>query len=266
MSRIEYKYRLNKKQLDNLKADLAPHVIHDDYSGKMPEKKYTVKSIYLDTSALDFYQEKLSGIKRRKKVRIRGYNQASEDAIIFLEVKRKNGPTINKSRAAVKHKNLPDLMSEGDIKKYVFGTQQGSQQYRSANYFFYYVQKLSLIPAIKVMYEREAFYYKFNEKLRITIDTNLRSSLNVSFKKLHNEENVMYAMPGSAILEIKFETEIPVWLQNILTKYNLSSQALSKYTHSLESHSKYERQLQRSLHGLAKYNEFKYYPRKERNI
>ena len=145
-----------------------------------------------------------------------------------------------------------------DIKKYVFSTKSGSQQYRSANYFLYYVQKLSLIPAIKVIYEREAFFYKFDERLRITFDTNLRSSLNVSFKNLHDEENLMYAMPGRAILEIKFETDIPLWLQNILTKYNLGSQALSKYTNCLESHSKFERQLQRSLHGLAKYNEFKY--------
>ncbi len=115
-----------------------------------------------------------------------------------------------------------------------------------------------------MIYERKAFYYQFNDKLRITIDSNLRSSLDVTLKNLHNEENLTYAMPGKAILEVKFESEIPVWLRNILIKFNLSQQALSKYTNCLDTHSKYERQLQRSLHGLARYNEFKYYPRKER--
>jgi len=264
MPRIEYKYSIHNGMIQDLIREISPRVKHDYYSEIRPGKKYTVRSIYLDTSALDFYQEKLSGIKRRKKVRVRGYNEASDDGTIFLEVKRKNGPTIKKSRAAVKFKNLGNLMSEGDIKKYVFSTKSGSQQYRSANYFFYYIQKLSLIPAIKVMYEREAFFYKFDERLRITFDSNLRSSLNVSFKNLHDEENLTYAMPGKAILEIKFETEIPLWMQNILTRYNLGSQALSKYTNCLETHSKFERQLQRSLHGLAKYNEFKYYHRNER--
>jgi hypothetical protein len=264
MPRIEYKYSIHEGIIPDLIREISPHVRHDYYSEIMPGKKYTVRSIYLDTTALDFYQEKLSGIKRRKKVRVRGYNEASDNSTIFLEVKRKNGPTIKKSRAAVKYRNLGNLMSEGDIIKYVSSKEGGSQQYRSANHFFYYVQKLSLIPAIKVIYEREAFFYKFDERLRITIDSNLRSSLNVSFKNLYHEENVMYAMPGKAILEIKFETEIPLWMQNILTRYNLGSQALSKYTNCLDTHSKFERQLQRSLHGLAKYNEFKYYHRNER--
>ena len=265
MARLENKYLVSNKQIPDLEQTLSPYVRYDRFSEIMDQKRYTVRSIYLDTSALDFYQEKLSGIKKRKKVRIRGYNQKSDNSFIFLEVKKKNGPTIKKLRAAVKYNDLPRLIAEGDIEKYVISANGSAPHYNDANSFFYYLQTLSLIPAIKVIYERKAFYYEFNDKLRITIDSNLRSSLDVSLKNLHNEENLTYAIPGKAILEVKFESEIPVWLQNILIKFNLSQQALSKYTNCLDTHSKYERQLQRSLHGLARYNEFQYYPRKERS-
>ena len=266
MARIEYKYLLSKRQIPEIIRALSPHVRYDYYSDIMEDKKYTVRSIYLDTTALDFYQEKLSGIKRRKKVRIRGYNDETANSKVFLEIKRKNGPTIKKSRATVEFKNLQNLLTDGDIKKYVVSSNGSAPPYQAANHFFYYLQKMSLIPAIKVIYEREAFFYKFNKNLRITLDSNLRSSLDVSIKNLHFEENLTYAMPEKAILEIKFETEIPLWLQNILTQFKLSHQAISKYTNCLDTHSKYERQLQRSLHGLARYNEFKFYPRTERNI
>ncbi len=265
MARIENKYLLSERMLPELKQALAPYLIYDRYSEAMKDKSYTVRSVYLDTTALDFYQEKLSGLKRRKKVRIRGYNDKSSTSIVFLEIKRKNGPTIKKSRAMVMYHDLQNLLAEGDVKKYVKSKNGSEPAYQEANNFFYYLNKLSLIPAIKVIYEREAFYYRFDDSLRITIDSNLRSSLDVSFNNLHTEENLTYALPGKAILEIKFEKEIPVWLQNILIKFKLSQQALSKYTNCLETHSKYERQLQRSLHGLARYNQFKFYPRKERN-
>jgi len=264
MARLENKYLVSEKRLPDLQRVLAPYVMHDRYSEMMPKKQYTVRSIYLDTAALDFYQEKLSGIKKRKKVRIRGYNQKSDEALIFLEVKKKNGPTIKKSRAAVKFINLQNLIAEQNIEKYVVCCNGSGLHHNEANHFFYYLQRLSLVPAIKVIYEREAFYYKFNEKLRITIDSNLRSSLDVSLGNLHQEENLTYSLTGRVILEIKFETHIPEWLSNILIKFNLIQQAISKYTNCLDTHSKYEKQLHRSLHGLARYNEFKYYPRRER--
>ena len=205
------------------------------------------------------------GIKRRKKVRIRGYNEKAEDSLNFLEVKKKNGPTITKTRTSVRYENLATLLSDKNIEKYIINGNGAVHHIEDDGHFFYYLKRFCLIPTIKVIYEREAYFYKFNHDLRITFDTNLRSSLNIDLDKLYQEDNLTYAIAGKAILEVKLGGEIPSWLSEILTILNLNLQALSKYTTCIETHSKYERQLRRSLHGLAKYNEFKYYPKSERN-
>jgi len=265
MARLEYKYLMMNKQIDMLRSLMAPYVELDKYSAKMPDNKYTVRSIYYDTSRLDFYQEKLAGIKKRKKVRIRGYNEAEDNSLNFLEVKKKNGPTIIKTRASVKFKNLETLLTEKNIERYVINGNGAMHHIEDASQFFYYLKRFCLTPTIKVMYEREAYFYKFNQDLRITFDTNLRSSMNTDLDCLYEEDGLTYAKAGKAILEVKLGGEIPGWLSDIIARLKLNLQALSKYTTCIESHSKYERQLRRSLHGLAKFNEFKYYPKSERS-
>jgi hypothetical protein len=222
----------------------------------MPHHRYSVRSIYYDTTGLDFYQEKLSGIKRRKKLRIRAYNQVDKNSVTFLEVKKKNGPTITKIRAGVRYHNLINLLVEKDLEKYIVNGKSAGHHIQDAEQFFYYLQLFYLNPTIKVIYERQAFFSKFNPNLRITLDMNLRSSLNVDLENLYEEENLTFALPGKAILEIKLTGELPIWLGKMISLFNLHLQALSKYTTCIDTHTKYERNLSRSVHGLARYNEF----------
>jgi hypothetical protein len=256
MPRLEYKYLVSLRQLDRLRKYIYPYVILDKFSESIPGHKYSVRSIYYDTSGLDFYQEKLSGIKRRKKLRLRGYNQVDDQSVTFLEIKKKNGPTITKIRAGVAYSNLQKLLIEKDLDKYIINGDSARHHIQDAGQFFYYLQRFCLNPTIKVIYEREAYFCRFNPDLRITLDFNLRSSLNVNIENLYEEENLTFALPGKAILEVKLGGEIPKWLGNIISLLNLHLQALSKYTTCIDTHSKFERQLSRSIHGLARYNEF----------
>jgi hypothetical protein len=264
MPRLEYKYLAPVHQLNDIKRYFAPYTELDPFSKQVPGHLYCVRSIYYDTTGLDFYQEKLSGIKRRKKLRIRGYNQARKDSLTFLEVKKKNGPTITKIRAGVLYKNLNRLLTEKDLERYIINGNSAKHHVEDAGQFFYYLQRFCLNPTIKVIYEREAFFCKFNRDIRITLDQNLRSSLNVNLKNLFDEENLTFALPGKAILEIKVAGEIPVWLMRMISHFNLHLQALSKYTTCIDTHSKYERQLSRSVQGMARFNEFATIPNPER--
>ena len=243
---------------------LKPYLEMDKYSIKVPGHRYTVRSIYYDTPNTDYYQEKLSGLKVRKKVRIRGYNSVTSKSLVFLEIKKKNGPTISKVRAKVRFRDVSRLLVEKDLEKYIINGDNKSHHVDDAGQFFYYMEAQNLGPMIKVIYEREAYFYKFNHDLRITVDYNLRSSLNINIDSLFADDHVNYASPGQCILEVKLGGEIPVWLSTILSLFKLHLQAFSKYTTCLDSHSRYERQLRQSLHGRSRYNSFNHYAKAER--
>ena len=76
--RQEYKYLVSNELLDDIRAMLLPYVRLDSYLSKSDSVDYTVRSIYFDTCRLSLYQEKISGLKLRKKFRLRGYDRPVE--------------------------------------------------------------------------------------------------------------------------------------------------------------------------------------------
>jgi SPX domain protein involved in polyphosphate accumulation len=257
MSRLEYKYLLSRANIEMFRREILPHVEYDNFSDRSENKKYTVRSIYFDTPQLDFYHDKVIGLKKRKKIRIRGYNHCDEYDVAFLEIKQKNGPTILKYRAPVLHHDLVNLLHSQDVDRYVLSNHRIQNSRENAQIFLAQVLKLNLTPVIKIIYEREAFFYKFNHLVRITIDSNLRSCSSAELDTLYQEENPVYSLIDQAILEVKVFGEIPSWLRKIAGRMDLRLQALSKYTICLEDHSNYHHRLERSIKGLSRYHQFK---------
>jgi len=258
-SRIECKYLVSNKHLPALRNAVLPYMVLDKYSDRRSDKQYTVRSIYFDTRRLDYYHDKLAGIKRRKKLRIRGYNEEDKDSLIFLEIKRKNGPTITKARAPIFFRDHVDVINEGNLEKFTDILNSVNGGYSDAQKFLYHLYTSNLIPTIKIIYEREAFYYRFNNNLRLTFDKNLRSSLVVRPECLYEEENIRYGLPSKSIMEVKVYGDIPVWLQKIIGTFQLRQEAISKYTICLESHSPFEQHLERTVLGKGKYKHHKSY-------
>jgi len=121
--RLELKYLVPLYLLDQIRSDVLIYTDYDKYVLARPDKQYTVRSIYYDTMRLEFYYEKIAGIKRRKKVRIRGYNSLDLNpncnTEVFLEIKRKNENFISKNRSRVLYRDLKNLLTSGDIDKYI---------------------------------------------------------------------------------------------------------------------------------------------------
>ena len=94
--RYEFKYLVPFSMLDKLRNALMPYLEYDKFADIRPNKEYVVRSVYFDNPYLDAYYEKLDGIKVRKKLRIRVYNEFSEDSLAFLEIKRKQDQFVFK--------------------------------------------------------------------------------------------------------------------------------------------------------------------------
>ena len=90
MLRYENKYYIPENKVELLRSMLLPFVKHDPFADSMPEKKYTVRSIYFETPKFECYWKKIAGLAFRDKLRLRGYNNvADENNVVFFEIKRR---------------------------------------------------------------------------------------------------------------------------------------------------------------------------------
>lgn len=234
--RLEYKYLVHNRYLDSLRRMLQPYVDLDQHVQDDREvQEYTVRSIYYDTSRMEYYHEKLAGIRTRKKLRIRGYNHYDKQNIVFLEIKRKYENYIGKNRSALKYHDLGELLKTGDIEEFALTENGFAKSIEDGERFLHHMNMKSLKPVVLVVYDREAFFSKFDSSLRITFDKNLRYMSFPKLGHLYNDSELRYALKDHFVFEIKFYAGFPSWLSQILTKLELSRKAVSKYTICLEA-------------------------------
>jgi SPX domain protein involved in polyphosphate accumulation len=236
MARLENKYLVPVARKEELLNDVMLYLKYDSFSEKRPEKEYTVRSIYLDSSALTLYYEKLAGIKIRNKFRIRGYNELTKDSPVFMEIKRKENEYITKDRAPILYSELNDFFNHKNLTKILNHTTEYEKRLRSAKNFVFYLTKDKLKPVINVVYEREALECKFGSGLRVTFDMNIRSYLTQTYDNLFDNTKMEILYPSSFILELKYSRVLPSWVPSIINKYSLRKEALSKYVLSVNWH------------------------------
>ena len=192
MLRREYKYLTPVGILDQLRSAIMPYVELDKYASIRPNKEYTVRSIYYDNKELDAYYEKVEGIKNRNKIRVRCYNEFNGTNIAFLEIKRRLENFIDKHRSPLKYEHLEDLFYTNDIESYII--QKEPDAIDNAKRFFFQINKNHMKPISLVVYDREAFFSKFDSNIRITFDKNLRFYSFPDIATFYNESLLSYCL------------------------------------------------------------------------
>lgn len=154
----------------------------------------------------------------KEKIRLRSYGLSKPGGTVFLELKRKTDGIVYKRRVLTTQESVERFFSyEGDI------TADG-QIAREITYFRDYYNKL--VPAIMVIYDREA-YEDNKDGLRLTIDHNPRyrtKDLNLSTSM---DGDPLLPFEG-AILEIKIQQSMPLWLSRILAEGKIYQNSFSK--------------------------------------
>jgi len=239
LDRLEYKYLVHNDYLDAIRDEIMPHVRVDEHAIDRTPREYTIRSIYFDTPDMKFYDEKIDGIKIRRKFRIRGYNELDENETIFLEIKRKYDNFISKNRAPLINHDLQALFSSGDVAKYIICSNGDTQNLDDARRFLYHYYLHKLSPSVIVIYDREAFFGRDNERVRITFDKSLRSCHYSITDKLFSDLPVRPVFKNHFVLELKFRKGMPLWARHIIGKYELPRLAISKYTMCIDAHAEF---------------------------
>jgi hypothetical protein len=159
--------------------------------------------------------ENISGVSKRKKYRLRWYDNKTFKPI--FEKKIRNGRIGSKN--SFKIKNLSEkVIEKTPIKKLselIFNSLKNDYNY----YMSYHYE-----PIILINYQRE--YYRNRNGIRLTIDKNINFKQIRSNKTINQSKKIKH---HSYIMELKFDIEKKDILKQLIQNLNLRWERNSKY-------------------------------------
>lgn len=212
--RHELKHQVNHAEARVLSARLALLFGRDAHAG--PDGTYRITSLYFDTPYDEALRQKIEGIDRREKFRLRYYGGAP--SFVKLEKKIKQGGlcskrssrlTLGEARRIIEGDTAFLLESDDPLKVELYSKMRG---------------KL-LAPRIVTAYDREAYTYAPGN-CRITIDRNLRSATPEHFL------DAAFSLPvndGVVVVEVKYDAFLPDIVRMAVQIPNRRHAAYSKY-------------------------------------
>ncbi len=217
MFRHEQKYVLNYLQYNEIKNVVSTLMKPDENAGENGE--YMIRSLYMDDMYNSAYEQKMDGVYKRKKYRIRTYN-LKKDTINF-ECKHKSDAYIYKEAFPITEEEFNRIM-DNDVTFLLKRKEQLAQE------IFIDMRTKLLKPVVIVDYEREAYVYDAGT-VRVTFDKNVRAAQPDSDFFDWNIPVYDVFMDGSIIMEIKFTGYIPEHIRKIFKVRNFTQTSASKY-------------------------------------
>ena len=222
--RFEYKYHLHIRQYHQLRAAIRPFMKPDPFTSSAPQGRYLVRSLYYDSADLRAYQEKVSGICDRTKLRIRTYARSlEENPDIRVEMKARKAISVEKHST---------FISLAYYQSFIHSNHWPSHDDPLLVEFERYVHLKTLMPLVLVEYLREGFSARGQQGLRMTFDHQVQSTKSTTLFppapcfRAHQR--------GVIIFEIKCNKSQPHWLHQLVQTHGLRFIANSKFTQGIE--------------------------------
>jgi hypothetical protein len=209
--RHENKYMLSAGNYEIFKRRCAAVMPPDKHTTE--NGGYRVTSLYFDDLFRSAYKEKLHGIMKRRKYRIRAYNLSPER--ITLEAKYKDGSLVRKSNA---------LLSLDEYKKILSGDYSFCMHRDDLLDFYTYARTINPKPAAITDYFREA-YTAETGNVRVTFD----KSISAGYATADIFEATYTPVTDFIVLEIKYDDFLPSYIQELFTGFPMMAEPISKY-------------------------------------
>lgn len=213
--RHEWKHEINLADMITLRQRLQAVAQVDVHA---VNGAYEIRSLYFDNISDKALREKLDGINRREKFRIRYYN--GDTSLIHLEKKSKIGGLGTKD-TAVLTKAEAQAIVDGDY------AWMAHVQVPLIKELYYKITTQQLRPKTIVDYTREPYIFSAGN-VRVTLDYNIRTGL-MCTDFLNPECVTIPAGDAPIILEVKWDAYLPDIIRDIIQLGYRHSCAFSKY-------------------------------------
>lgn len=213
--RHEWKHEINQADLLALRQRLRAVTRPDPHA---VDGAYRIRSLYFDNATDKALREKLDGVSRREKFRIRYYN--GDPSVIHLEKKSKLGGLGNKQTAALTPVQA-QAIADGDLD---WMLDSGEALIRE---LYVKTRTQGLRPKIIVDYIREPFVFGPGN-VRVTLDYGIRTGFRCS---AFLDPNCPTIPAGDApiILEVKWDHFLPDIIRDAVQLPGRRVAAFSKY-------------------------------------
>lgn len=215
--RHELKYCIDRGSYLALRQRLRTVMKPDSHAGA--DGRYTIHSIYFDNADDKALREKLSGVSRREKWRIRWYND--DLSFIRLEKKLKRDTLCRKLSAP---------LTEAECRALAGGKTDWMAEHSAplVRELYSKCRSQQLRPRVLVSYVREAYVYDLGN-VRVTFDSELRTSL-YHHDLLDGTEGICAGETAEyCVLEVKYDAFLPDIIRLLLQCGTARQQAFSKY-------------------------------------
>ncbi len=214
--RQEKKYLLTLPQGARLSGYLREIMHSDEHNGS---GGYSIRSLYFDTLEDSDFYDKIDGVEKRKKIRLRCYDPTEDFAM--LEIKQKEGP-YQKKRSL--------RMERLDAQQMIRGDYTALKNYKDPFAWECYclMKKMCYVPRAVVEYRRQAYVAKEN-RIRITFDSKIiatESCFDIFSPRL-SQKPVMD--PFYMVLEIKYNGFLLDYIKSAVSRADCPELSVSKY-------------------------------------
>ncbi|MCL2888967.1 MAG: polyphosphate polymerase domain-containing protein [Eggerthellaceae bacterium] len=213
--RHELKHQINVADYMQLRSRLRLLMQPDENAGE--DGGYRVRSLYFDSYSDKAVVEKLSGLSRREKFRLRYYGD--DTSFIRLEKKSKANRLCYKESTPITAQCCEALLAGDYSSLKVPENPLLMELYSKLRY-------QNLRPRNIVEYHREAYKYRPGN-VRVTLDSNIRTSNNIA--GFLDPRLVTIPASGAIVLEIKYDGFLPDIIRDILQISWRNQTEYSKY-------------------------------------
>ena len=216
--RHELKYAIPYADYLALRTRLRAVMTADPHTNA--DGRYQIRSIYFDNSDDKALREKIDGIGKREKFRIRYYND--DFSFITLEKKMKIDSLCLKYDATI---------TEAECRKILDGDLAWMKAHPEplVRELYAKMQYQRLRPRVLVSYVREPYIYAPGN-VRVTFDSQIRTTL--FHREFLTKEVIDVSAtdtPQDRIMEVKYDAFLPQIIQDLIQIPSIRQQAFSKY-------------------------------------
>lgn len=211
--RHELKHEISFADLVVLRSRLKAVMMADSHA---KNGQYLVRSLYFDNLHDKALLEKINGVNKREKFRLRYYNDGVDS--VSLEKKSKINGLCSKEQIKLSNAQVKAILSGEDI--------DTGDKSNLLTEFIVKMKTQGLKPRTIVDYIREPFVYPVGN-VRVTLDHQIRTGLYST--DFLNPESVTIPADTTAILEVKWYEFLPAMIRDIVQLQGKRNTAFSKY-------------------------------------
>lgn len=237
LERYELKYLIPVDLVEPISRFIESYCRMDYYSEIAKDHYYKINSLYLDTPNLYLLRYRETADAFSFNMRIRSYGDG-EKPPYFFEIKYKIRDFVRKHRSLISSEKWSDIL-ENDI---IPENLAGASRINLEN-FLRVKMTYNVHPVILTQYRRKAYLSDLDDYARVTFDCDLRYQemdrwIVSPFEKdlSHYDHPYSFELPEqNVVLELKCEKKIPLWMIELIKRFQLVRSSFSKYGNSMNT-------------------------------